>query len=154
MGQTEKAKRICPGLKDLSSQQPPSVWLPAIVCFDGRTGEQGLAGSGPVTTPPLAVPSPGSRVVIRDEEWLVLRTDPTSDGGFLLTCDGVSELVRGRSALFLTELEEDIEVLDPANTELVADDKPDLQRRLPVPRKPPPPQHRRTTNRSISAIAA
>jgi superfamily II DNA or RNA helicase len=67
------------------------------------------------------MPSPGSRVVIRDEEWLVLRTDPTSDGGFLLTCDGVSELVRGRSALFLSELEEDIEVLDPASTVLVPD---------------------------------
>jgi hypothetical protein len=59
---------------------------------------------------PVSMPSPGARVVIRDEEWLVLRTDPTSDGGFLLTCDGVSDLVRGRSALFLSELEEDIEV--------------------------------------------
>jgi SNF2 family DNA or RNA helicase len=70
---------------------------------------------------PVSSPSPGARVVIRDEEWLVLRTDPTSDGGFLLTCDGVSDLVRGRSALFLSELEEDIEVLDPANTVLVPD---------------------------------
>src|SRR5437899_7587950 len=67
------------------------------------------------------VPSPGSRVVIRDEEWLVLRTDPTSDGGFLLTCDGVSELVRGRSALFLTKLEDQIDILDPAHTLLVPD---------------------------------
>src|SRR5262245_52840086 len=70
---------------------------------------------------PFSIPSPGARVVIRDEEWLVLRTDPTSDGGFLLSCDGVSDLVRGRSALFLSELEEDIEVLDPANTVLVPD---------------------------------
>ena len=69
----------------------------------------------------VSIPSPGARVVIRDEEWLVLRTDPTSDGGFLLTCDGVSDLVRGRSALFLSELEEDIEVLDPTNTVLVPD---------------------------------
>src|SRR5271166_3621795 len=74
----------------------------------------------PVTTP-LTVPSPGSRVVIRDEEWLVLRTDPTSDGEFLLTCDGVSDLVRGRSALFLSKLEGEIEVLDPASTVLVPD---------------------------------
>jgi superfamily II DNA or RNA helicase len=73
------------------------------------------------TAAPPTIPSPGSRVVIRDEEWLVLRTDPTSDGGFLLTCDGVSDLVRGRSALFLSELEEEIEVLDPANTVLVPD---------------------------------
>lgn len=47
---------------------------------------------------PLA---PGARAVIRDEEWLV-----------------------GRDALFLTELEDQIEVLDPATTRLVADDSP------------------------------
>ncbi len=65
--------------------------------------------------------APGARVLIRDEEWLVRRVDPSSDGGHLLTCDGVSELVRGRGAQFLTELEEEIKVLDPAKTELVAD---------------------------------
>jgi len=68
--------------------------------------------------------APGSRVVIRDEEWLIRRVDPSTDGGWLLTCDGVSELVRGRDALFLTELEDQIEVLDPAQTRLVADDSP------------------------------
>jgi superfamily II DNA/RNA helicase len=65
--------------------------------------------------------APGARVVIRDEEWLVRRVDPSSDGGHLLSCDGVSELVRGRAAQFLTELEDEIKVLDPAKTELVAD---------------------------------
>ena len=66
--------------------------------------------------------APGSRVVIRDEEWLVRRVDPSTDGGWLLSCDGVSELVRGRDALFLTKLEDNIEVLDPAATKLVGDD--------------------------------
>jgi superfamily II DNA/RNA helicase len=66
--------------------------------------------------------APGSRVVIRDEEWLIRRVDPSNDGGDLLVCDGVSELVRGRSAHFLTKLEDTIEVLDPAQTRLVADD--------------------------------
>jgi len=65
--------------------------------------------------------APGARAVIRDEEWLVRRVDPSSDGGHLLSCDGVSELVRGRAAQFLTELEDEIKVLDPAKTELVAD---------------------------------
>jgi superfamily II DNA or RNA helicase len=67
--------------------------------------------------------APGARVVVRDEEWLVRRVDPSSDGGYLLNCDGISDLVRGRSALFLTKLEgEDrITVLDPAKTELIAD---------------------------------
>lgn len=65
--------------------------------------------------------APGSRVVIRDEEWLLRRVDPSNDGGQLLTCDGISDLVRGRSALFLTELEGPIEILDPASTQLVVD---------------------------------
>lgn len=65
--------------------------------------------------------APGARVVIRDEEWLVRRVDPSSDGGHLLSCDGVSELVRGRAAQFLTQLEDEITVLDPAKTKLVAD---------------------------------
>jgi superfamily II DNA or RNA helicase len=65
--------------------------------------------------------APGARVVVRDEEWLVRRVDPSSDGGHLLSCDGISELVRGRSTQFLTELEDEIKVLDPAKTELVAD---------------------------------
>lgn len=66
--------------------------------------------------------APGSRVVIRDEEWLVRRIDPATDGGWLLTCDGISELVRSQSALFLTALEDEIAVLDPEKTELVPDD--------------------------------
>ena len=65
--------------------------------------------------------APGARVVIRDEEWLVRRVDPSTDGGHLISCDGVSELVRGRSPQFLSMLEDEIIVLDPAKTELVAD---------------------------------
>src|SRR5688572_8285992 len=56
--------------------------------------------------------APGARVVIRDEEWIVRRMDPSSDGGDLLVCDGVSELVRGRTVHFLTALEGRIAVLE------------------------------------------
>lgn len=66
--------------------------------------------------------APGARVLIRDEEWLVRRVDPSSDGGELLVCDGVSDLVRGRTAHFLTRLEDRIELLHPAQTRLVQDD--------------------------------
>lgn len=65
--------------------------------------------------------APGARALIRDEEWLIRRVDPSAEGGWLLTCDGISELVRNQNALFLTELEDDIEVLDPAETLLVPD---------------------------------
>lgn len=68
--------------------------------------------------------APGARAVIRDEEWLIRRIDPAVDGGYLLTCDGISDLVRGQTALFLTSLEDSIEVLDPAKTELVPDASP------------------------------
>lgn len=74
--------------------------------------------------------APGSRVVIRDEEWLVRRIDPSTDGGHLLTCDGVSELVKGRECLFLTEMEgeKNIKVLDPRTTELIPDTSSNFDR--------------------------
>ena len=37
--------------------------------------------------------APGTRVVIRDEEWLIRSVDNTSDTGLMLTCDG--ERIRG-----------------------------------------------------------
>ena len=68
--------------------------------------------------------APGARIIIRDEEWLIRRVDPSTDGGWLLTCDGISDLVRSQKALFLTALEDHIEVLDPAATGLVPDTSP------------------------------
>jgi len=61
---------------------------------------------------------------LRDEEWLVRRVDRATDGGWLLACDGISDLVRGQTALFLTSLEDAIEVLDPAKTKLEPDTSP------------------------------
>ena len=68
-----------------------------------------------------SIPTPGARVVVRDAEWIVRRVDH-APGGYQIVCDGVSELVRGREAVFLTTLEPTIQVLDPAETELVPDD--------------------------------
>lgn len=65
--------------------------------------------------------APGTRLEIRDAEWRLKRIDMTSDGGHLLTCEGLSELVRGREATFLTGLEQGIRVLEPEATELVND---------------------------------
>ncbi len=69
--------------------------------------------------------APGARVEIRGVEWIVRRVDTTSTGGHSLAVTGVSELVRGREARFLTEIEgKGIVVLDPAETRLVADPSP------------------------------
>ncbi len=74
--------------------------------------------------------APGARVEIRDAEWVVRRVDISSDNGQQITCDGVSELVRGKEAVFLTKLEGDLHVLDPAKTKLVQDDSRWFQRSL------------------------
>lgn len=63
--------------------------------------------------------APGVRVEIRDAEWRIKCIDHTSDGGELLTCEGLSELVRGREATFLTKIESNICILAPEDTQLV-----------------------------------
>ncbi len=70
----------------------------------------------------------GMRIVVRDAEWIVRRADPSPDGGYLIECEGLSELVRGKEGRFLTSIENDpqigakpIEILDPATTKLVED---------------------------------
>ncbi len=68
-------------------------------------------------------PAPGARAVIRDEEWIIQNADQCNLGGWQLSCIGVSETVRNRHALFLTELE-DVTLIDPAKTELVYDESP------------------------------
>jgi hypothetical protein len=70
-------------------------------------------------------------VVIRDCEWIVRRADPSDDGGYVLTVDGLSELVSGKSARFLTRLEEGadaIRVLDPAETRFEQDLTPGFEK--------------------------
>lgn len=66
--------------------------------------------------------APGMRIVVRDAEWVIQKVDFSSDGGRLITCEGISELVRGKESRFLTELEQHIEILDPKITKLVEDD--------------------------------
>ena len=65
--------------------------------------------------------APGLRVEVRDAEWRIKRIDHTTDGGQVIACEGLSELVRGRESLFLTKLEQSIRVLDPESTQLVDD---------------------------------
>ena len=65
--------------------------------------------------------APGARVEIRDAEWVIRRVDVSSDRGYQLTCDGISELVRSKEAIFLTQLEDEIKILDPATTVLIQD---------------------------------
>ncbi len=63
----------------------------------------------------------GARVLIRDAEWRVTAVDPVREGGWRLKCMGLSQLVRGRQAVFLTVYEGDIRVLRPEEAALVED---------------------------------
>ena len=71
--------------------------------------------------------APGSVVIVRDEEWLVTAVEHTTDGR-LLSCQGLSELVRDTTASFYEGLDPDLRVLDPAEATVVADDSPHYRR--------------------------
>jgi superfamily II DNA or RNA helicase len=69
--------------------------------------------------------APGTRLVIRDAEWIVKRTDLTSTDSLALTCIGLSEIVKDKEAIFLTDSELDTcTIIDPADTRLVNDESP------------------------------
>ena len=62
-------------------------------------------------------------MAVRDAEWVVRRVDMTGGGHYQLSCTGISEIVRGSQAVFLSELER-IEALEPESTRLVPDPSP------------------------------
>jgi SNF2 family DNA or RNA helicase len=74
-----------------------------------------------VVAMPKAVLAPGARIQCRDAEWLVRDVRFTSDHERLLDVVGVSPYLQGQTALFLEALEPDLKVLQPEDTELVAD---------------------------------
>lgn len=63
---------------------------------------------------------PGARVEIRDEEWIVRSARAVRSGGLAVQVTGVSELVEGRDATFLTDLDP-VVLLAPEETALVPD---------------------------------
>ena len=80
-----------------------------------------------MATDGTALLAPGSRIIARDEEWLVRRVDRTESGAQLLTVTGLSSLVRDREAKFvdaIEALEEPIRVVDPKSTSPVHDASP------------------------------
>ena len=71
--------------------------------------------------------APGSRVLVRGEEWLVRRADLTPAGDRVLSVSGLSPLVRNRDAKFIESIEamvEPIRIVDPKETIPVADSSP------------------------------
>jgi len=90
--------------------------------------------------PPYA---PGSRILVRDEEWLVRGVVRTEHDGTMIKAVGVSEYVRDEPATFFDRIDT-VEVLRPEDTVLVRDSSPRFRRsrlfleavlrRTPLPR--------------------
>jgi hypothetical protein len=73
----------------------------------------------------IHIPNPGSMIRIRSAIWKVLGLDRRPDGN-VVSCRGISGIVKGKTARFVLELERDCEVLDPAKIKLVLDPSPGL----------------------------
>lgn len=67
--------------------------------------------------------TPGMRVIIREEEWMIRKSEKNEMGNSALYCVGITPLVKDREQTFLSDLE-DITVVDPASVKLVADTSP------------------------------
>ena len=66
----------------------------------------------------------GLRIIVRDEEWMIKKIDRNSFGNRTIYCIGISPLVKDKESIFLEDLEDDITIIDPINTKLVADTSP------------------------------
>lgn len=78
--------------------------------------------------PERPVFAPGARIEIRGEEWIVRKAEQTSSGDTAVHVTGLSELVRNKNAIFLTDLDKEMRVLEPEETELVPDPSPGYRR--------------------------
>ena len=67
--------------------------------------------------------APGSRILARDCEWVVRRVDPVKTGGHALSVVGLSEIVRDKEAIFLTDIEgKSLKTINPVEIDIVPDD--------------------------------
>ena len=64
--------------------------------------------------------APGMRTIIRDEEWMIKKIEKNNLGNQAIHCIGISELVKDKEVIFLTDLE-DIKVVNPAEVHLIPD---------------------------------
>lgn len=96
-----------------------------------------------MTTSQDATFAPGSRIVVRDEEWLVRSVKTGTADGTMVKAVGVSEFVQDVEATFFTALD-GIQAMRPEDTVLVRDDSSRFRqsrlfleavlRRTPLPR--------------------
>jgi SNF2 family DNA or RNA helicase len=72
--------------------------------------------------------TPGQRITLRGEDFLVTKVEENYQQGYLLHAEGASELVHGKRFVFDTAVENDIRELDARNTRLLPDTTAGYQR--------------------------
>lgn len=65
--------------------------------------------------------APGMRIIVRGEEWMVKKVETNSLGNQTLHVIGLSQIVKDYESMFLVDIEDDIEIVDPAKVTLVSD---------------------------------
>ena len=66
--------------------------------------------------------APGMRIIVRGEEWMVKRVETNSLGNQTLQVVGISSLVKDYESRFMTDIEKEIEIVNPAKVKLIPDD--------------------------------
>lgn len=110
---------------DIRREREPTVYTGHSTIY--AEGESMSTSTQPTQTQGSAVSlSPGQRVLIRGQEWLITKIDANTLGNGAVTCTGISPLVRDFQATFLDDLDI-IEPVDPTRTTFVPDASPNAR---------------------------